>query len=105
MTVVCCYASGHIAFLPEVPPDLSCLPICEGPDGKVKDFISGVARHGYNGRDLFVPGIPECGEDQEAALDALHKFMAWIGKNPPKGVEVFTSLRSRRRVIRRKAKR
>lgn len=91
MTVACCYASGHIAFLPEVPPGLEALPICEGRDKAVKDFICGVARHSRTGDDLFVPGMPECGEDQDLAMDALFVFMKWIEKMKlPRGVKVFT---------------
>lgn len=94
MTVACVYASGHIAFMPEVPVTLEALPLCEGSDRKVRDFITGVARHSYDGKHLFVPGIPECrdrfGEvDQDKAMDALQKFVAWIGKKPPKGITVF----------------
>ena len=59
MTVACVYASGHIAFLPEVPPGLEALPICEGKDEAVKRFISGVARHAREGDHLFVPGMPD----------------------------------------------
>lgn len=89
MTVACAYASGHIGFFPEVPPSLEALPICEGPDRAVKKFISGVARHARQGNHLFVPGMPECGEDQDAAMDAMFKFMKWIAKNPPAGIRMF----------------
>ena len=89
MTVACCYASGHIAFLPEVPVDLSALPICEGKDQAVRDFICGVARHAREGDHLYVPGLPEAGEDQDKAMDALFAFLKWIGKKPPKGIYVY----------------
>lgn len=91
MTVACVYASGHIAFLPEVPADLSALPICEGKDAAVRNFISPLARHSYDGKHLLVPGMPECGEDQGAAIDALFRFTAWIAKaKRPKGVKLST---------------
>ena len=89
MTVACCYASGHIGFFPEVPVSLEALPLCDGPDEKVKRFISGVARHSRDGDHLFVPGVPEAGENQDKAMDALFRFLKWIGKNPPKGIYVF----------------
>lgn len=97
MTVACCYASGHIAFLPEAPPGMEALPICSGPDKAVKDFICGVARHAREGDNLFVPGLPEAGEDQEKALDALFRFLQWIGKKPPKGIFVYGGSKSPKR--------
>ena len=51
-----CYASGHIGFGPEVPPE--ALPLAEGPKKPLMDFISGVARHSRTSDDLFVPGLP-----------------------------------------------
>lgn len=101
MTVACCYASGHIAFLPEVPASLEALPICEGKDGAVRDFICGVARHSYDGKHLLVPGMPECGENQTAALAAMRRFTQWIGKNPPNGVRVFGGPKPRKRRTRK----
>lgn len=96
-----CYASGQIEFGPSIPS--GALPIARGPDKALRDFICGVARHGYrtedrNGRPtkvpgsdcLLVPGIPEA-PDQSAALDALANFTDWISQKPPKGVTTIHS--------------
>lgn len=90
-----CYASGHIAFGPEVPPE--ALPIAEGPRTALMGFISGVARHSRTNDDLFVPGIPECEYDQDAALDALLVFTKWISKGAPEGVTTIHSKHKPRR--------
>jgi hypothetical protein len=74
-----CAASGEISFARSVPRDLSRLPIASGPGEKLRSAISGVARHAYDGEMLLVPGIPEA-KDEDAALDALFKFKAWIRK-------------------------
>lgn len=72
-----CNASGVITFDYRVPPDMSLLPIANGPAKKLKTAISGVARHAYDGETLLVPGIPEA-PDQVAAMDALMRFRNWI---------------------------
>lgn len=90
-----CYASGHIAFGPEVPPE--ALPIAEGPRKPLTDFISGVARHSRVNDDLFVPGIPETQGNQDAALDALLRFTKWIATHKAKGVNVIHSKHCPRR--------
>lgn len=90
-----CYASGHIAFGPEVPPE--ALPIAEGPRKPLTDFISGVARHSRVNDDLFVPGIPETQGDQDAALDALLRFTKWIATHKQRGVNVIHSKHRPRR--------
>lgn len=96
-----CYASGHIAFGPEVPPE--ALPIAEGPRKKLMDFISPVARHSRVNDDLFVPGIPEAQGDQDAALDALLAWTKWIDKAAPKSIRVVHSRHKPRRRQRRAA--
>ena len=90
-----CYASGHIGFESEVPPE--ALPLAEGPRKKLMDFISGVARHSRVNDDLFVPGLPECQGDQDAALDALLRFTRWIAKGVPDGITVVHSKHRPRR--------
>lgn len=87
-TLAFCYASGQIGFAAKCPN--GALPILRGKDKDVRDFVAGVARHGYNTREvrgrptkvpgsecLLVPGLPEA-PDQAAALDKLHAFIAWI---------------------------
>ena len=90
-----CYASGHIGFGSEVPPE--ALPIAEGPRKKLMDFIGPVARHSRTNDDLFVPGIPEAQGDQDAALDALLRFTKWIATHDPKGVTIIHSKHRPRR--------
>lgn len=80
-----CFASGQIDFSTRIPE--GALPIAEGPDKPLRDFISGVARHAYDGETLLVPGVPEA-EDQLKAVEALQAFVAWIGKRPPAGITV-----------------
>lgn len=94
-----CYASGLIEFGRNMPD--GALPIARGPAKVLRPFIEGVSRHGYQtevvqGRPtkvpgtehLLVPGIPEAPDDN-AKVDALQAFCAWIGKKPPQGVTVF----------------
>jgi hypothetical protein len=94
-----CYASGHIEFGRSVPD--GALPIAHGPAKRLRDFIEGLARHGYstelvNGRPtkirgtetLLVPGVPEA-PDEFAAVDALTAWVNWIGEKPPRDIVVF----------------
>ncbi|MCK1568941.1 hypothetical protein IVB08_34345 [Bradyrhizobium sp. 173] len=94
-----CFASGHIEFGKRVPS--GALPIAYGPEQVLRDFIEPLARHGYStalvkGRPtkipgterLLVPGLPEA-PDQGAALTAFQAWLKWIGKKPPKGIEVL----------------
>lgn len=91
-----CYASGHIAFGPEVPPE--ALPIAKGSAWIINEFHKRLARHSRTNDDLFVPGIPETQGDQDAALDALLIFTRWITKGAPKDViTVHSKHRPRRK--------
>lgn len=87
-----CFASGHIEF-GHFLPDYGALPIAKGDDRELRGFISGVAEHSRSQKDmLLVPGIPynKHGEpEQMGALDALQKWLGWIGAKPPKGIFVF----------------
>lgn len=97
-TYAYCFASGHIEFGPTVPD--GALQFARGRDTALRNFIEPLARHGYKtelvdgrptkipGTDmLLVPGIPET-RDQREKLAALHAFMAWIGKRPPRGIAI-----------------
>jgi hypothetical protein len=95
-----CFASGEIAFGPQLPAD-GALPLAEGEPHELLDFISTMSRHSYDGKTFLVPGIPEAGEDQYAALDALLRFSKWLAKTAPKGIKVFHSAHKPKR---RKAK-
>jgi len=72
-----CYASGEFVFARTIPVDTQALPIAHGPAKKLRERISAVARHAYDGETLLVPGIPEA-PDQKHAMDALLRFMDWI---------------------------
>ena len=72
-----CYANGVIKFrsaklgLPK-----GALPIVRGPGKIVREGVSSKARHGYDGKTLLVPGVPEA-PDQFAGVEALKQFNAW----------------------------
>lgn len=51
-----CWASGLIEFGNTLPE--GALPIVTGNEKQVRDVVTVLARHAYNG-DLLVPGIPE----------------------------------------------
>jgi hypothetical protein len=46
----------------------------------LRELISATCRHSYDGITLLVPGIPEAGDDADAALDALMKFRDFVKK-------------------------
>jgi hypothetical protein len=86
-------------------PD-GAIPFAKGPEPALRDFVEGLARHGYKtetvdgrptkipGTDmLLVPGIPEAQGNQDAALKALQGWLDWISKDPPKGIEVMRGRR------------
>ncbi len=99
-----CYANGAIKFrsvrlgLPD-----GALPIVTGPGKIIRERISGVARHGYDGKTLLVPGVPEA-VNQMDAVDALLKWKAWCV--PPilaavrKGLTVDEELAQRNKEVR-----
>ena len=72
-----CYPNGVIKFrsaklgLPK-----GALPIVRGPGKIVREEISSKARHGYDGKTLLVPGVPEA-PDQLAGVEALKRFNDW----------------------------
>lgn len=74
-TLAYCYGSGQIGFGEKCPG--GALPLVRGGDQEVRDFMSGVARHAYDGETLLVPGIPEA-ENQTIAFQKLIVFLNWI---------------------------
>lgn len=87
-----CFASGHIEFSTRIPE--GALPIANGPERELRDFISPLARHAYDNETLLVPGVPEA-EDQEAKLDALKKFVRWISEKAPRGINTIYTRKNR----------
>ncbi|WKA31576.1 host nuclease inhibitor protein [Bradyrhizobium roseum] len=91
-----CFPSGLIEFGTAVPK--GAIVFARGPEKQLREFIDVNARHarvigGRRGRmpgtvQLLVPGIPEA-DSQLAALEALCRWVKWIGINPPKGVRVL----------------
>jgi hypothetical protein len=80
-TLAYCFAAGQIHFGPRCPK--GALPIMRGPDGAVRDFICGVARHAYDGETLLVPGLPEAASQMEG-LQKLSAFLDWIAPHAQK---------------------
>ncbi|EBI2125149.1 host nuclease inhibitor protein [Salmonella enterica] len=65
-----CWASGLIEFGNTLSE--GALPIVTGSEKRVRDVVTVLARHAYNG-DLLVPGIPEAAS-QDEAREALVRF-------------------------------
>ncbi|EAA8891708.1 host nuclease inhibitor protein [Salmonella enterica] len=65
-----CWASGLIKFGHTLPE--GALPIVTGSEKRVRDVVTVLARHAYNG-DLLVPGIPEAAS-QDEGREALVRF-------------------------------
>jgi hypothetical protein len=70
---VFCDRSGVIGFAHRAPKDV--LVCGRGPAKHIRKAASVVARHGYDGKTLLVPGIPEAASDEQA-LEAA----AWFRK-------------------------
>lgn len=77
-----CWASGLIEFgsVDAVPED--SIVFAHGPKSYLVGVVSAVARQGKgaNAGKLLVPGIPEA-DDQNAAADALSKWVDWCASN------------------------
>lgn len=80
-----CWSSGLIDFGRTLPD--GALPIARGPARALRPFIQVTARHGYDGKTMLVPGVPEA-ENESAKLDALLAHVKWLAKRPPQGVVV-----------------
>ncbi|EIB1050995.1 hypothetical protein [Salmonella enterica] len=65
-----CWASGLIEFGNTLPE--GAIPIVTGSEKRVRDVVTVLARHAYNG-DLLVPGIPEAAS-QDDGREALVRF-------------------------------
>ncbi|EJY4049082.1 host nuclease inhibitor protein [Salmonella enterica] len=65
-----CWASGLIEFGNTLPE--GALPIVTGNEKQVRDVVTVLPRHAYNG-DLLVPGIPEA-ESMDEYREALFRF-------------------------------
>ncbi|MFT4117504.1 host nuclease inhibitor protein [Bradyrhizobium sp.] len=94
-----CFASGQIEFGLRVPD--GALVIARGPEAELREYIAGVARHGYRTRlqggrpikiegsdTLLVPGLPEA-PNQIVAKSRLEHWLKLIDIKAPKGVRVL----------------
>lgn len=92
------YASGLIEFAEDVPQGAQL--IASGRAKPLRDFIEGMARHGYhtenvNGRPtkipgsdhLLVPNVPEASGSVDK-IDALSVWLDRLKEFAPKGIEV-----------------
>ena len=70
--VAYCNRSGAIGFAPTCPED--ALPLISGPESWVREAVEGASRRGYDGTTLLVPGVPEAGKDDCAAMRAVKVF-------------------------------
>jgi hypothetical protein len=77
-TLAYAYRSGQIGFIdgPGSMPD-GALFLGSGPQQIIRDLISGISRHAYDGVTLLVPGVPES-ESDEAAYTAFMRFFERI---------------------------
>lgn len=69
------WRSGKVEFGATVPTD--ALLVAVGPEEELREEVEVLARHGYDGKTLLVPGIPEARTDPEA-MDALFDFKAKV---------------------------
>lgn len=61
--------------------------VAQGPEKKLREFLSAVTRHSYDGKTLHVPGVPE--NEGEAKGEALILFREWIKPRAAKnGIKV-----------------
>lgn len=72
---VYCHRSGVIGFARRAPKGV--LVCGRGPDDHVRRAADAIARRGYDGKTLLVPGIPEA-ETEGAAFDAAVRFQKQI---------------------------
>ena len=86
--VAWCWRTGEIEIgdtLPTDKPDGSgAIEIARGPIYALKGQISALARRGYEGRTLLVPGIPEASNDADA-IKALDDWLAFCGRWSTRG--------------------
>ena len=68
-------ASGLIGFGETCPTD--ALPLMSGDEKEVRHEVEVLARHSRTNDDLFVPGIPEASNEDDALI-ALVSFIKLI---------------------------
>lgn len=71
MAVAYCWRDGRLECASRAPK--GALVLANGPMRLLRKITSTIGRHGYDGRTLLVPGIPEADTDLEA-LEAARRF-------------------------------
>lgn len=95
MIIAYCDATGVIKFGPTVPE--GSLPIVKGEEKDVKELIQVTSRHAWprvpdpEKQVYLVPGIPEAA-DQQAAMNALIAFKAWLQKGKHANKFIFKGI-------------
>lgn len=69
--VAYCWATGEVGYGQQAPKGTLIIGFITTDN--VPTFEAH-CRRAYDNQTLLVPGVPECGDDQSKALDALHKF-------------------------------
>lgn len=72
------WRSGLLQVAREAPE--GSLKLATAPDTVMTDAISGTARLAHDGQTWLVPGVPEAGDDSDAALDAVLDFQKQLNK-------------------------
>jgi len=70
-----CWAEGNIEFGRSTPE--GALEIASAPATRLRKTITTTARHSYDGKILFVPGVPEAESGREA-VDAVITYCNWL---------------------------
>ena len=73
--------NGIIEFTEE--PNEGAIAIVHGPAEKVRGIVDVGARHAHERGVLLVPGVPEAGGDDVAALCALIEWRDWMEECHP----------------------
>lgn len=96
--IAAAYANGVIVFARKCPSD--ALPICRAESRRLRKAVAGLARRGYDGKTLLVPGLPEAANwDQRS--EALIRFEARVQESLgrpglAKRIAAFEAKRKRR---------
>ncbi|MGN7832628.1 hypothetical protein ACTJI2_13560 [Pseudoxanthomonas sp. 22568] len=72
-----CWVNGQIEFGRRLPT--GAIEVARGGQDVLEPAVRVLARQGYDGKTLFVPGIPEAQSEKER-LDALLAWMRWAAQ-------------------------
>lgn len=77
MAKIICWRSGEVEIVSRAPEGSATL--MTGPRSRLEKLLIAHARHGYDGKTLLVPGLPEAG-DEDAAVRAIQLFQLRLVK-------------------------